>query len=64
MYFDLLTYIPLYYYVRELLHHKCLRKWERILELLLFLSISVGLWLLKVTIMANGEYDYESIIFN
>ena len=64
MYFDLITYVPLYYYVRELLKHENLKKWERTIELFVFLCISVGLWLLKVTVMANGEYAYESILFN
>ncbi len=64
MYFDLLAYVPLYYYLRELISHYAIKKWARILELVLFLSISVGLWIAKVLIAPTGEYLYNSVLFN
>lgn len=63
MYFDLIAYVPLYYYLRELIRHNTIKKWQRMIELLLFLSISLGLWFVKVIIAPSGEYAYQSVLF-
>jgi hypothetical protein len=61
MYFDLLAYIPLYYYLKELIQHNSRKKWKRMLELFVFLAIIIGLWLLKIIVFPIKEYSYNSI---
>ena len=63
MYFDFLSYIPLYYYMLYLIENKNINKNYRLFELFVFLSFTIGPYLMKVLISPDNEYIYKSVLF-
>ena len=63
MYVDFLSYIPFYYYMLYLVENKNINKNYRLFELFVFLSFTIGPYLVKVLIFPNKEYIYNSVLF-
>lgn len=68
MYFDVLGYIPLYYYLLFLVgktkSSRFVMRYARFTELFIFLCICLAPYLMKTIVFPSGEYLYKSIIFN
>lgn len=63
MYFDVLSYLPLYLYFFYLIKDKAIKKYSKVLELFIFLCVVIGPYLLKTVISPAREYLYKSILF-
>lgn len=63
MYFDFISYIPLYYYMRDLVQNKNIKKNYRLFELFVFLSFTLGPYIMKVLVFPSEEYLYQSVLF-
>lgn len=62
MYFDLLSYLPLYVYLVLLISGGKSKSSVKVFELFLFLCVVIVPYLLKTVVAPSGEYLYQSII--
>lgn len=62
MYFDVLSYMPLYLYFFYLIKDKTIKKYLKISELFIFLCAVIGPYLLKTIVSPDREYLYQSIL--
>lgn len=60
MYFDLISYMPLYVYLCHLIKRK---KRYGIFEIFIFLCVVIAPYLMKTLVVPSKEYIYQSILF-
>ena len=64
MYFDLISYIPLYYYMVCLVKkNRYIEKKYRVFELFIFVCACIVPYILKTLVFPSNEYVYQSVLF-
>ena len=63
-YFDIIAFFPLYYYFLQLIKNRSSKKYMRILELFIFLCVTLGTYAIRIIVFPKNDYIYKSIVLN